>query len=116
MGMLFKIYYLDDEVDLLEMFNDTFSNNEIEISLFSEPKKAIEAIEKSPPHLLFLDYRLPNTTGDKIASQLKGDFKKALISGDLNLKLESKFDAVFEKPYPIEKIENFIKLCIDSNK
>jgi CheY-like chemotaxis protein len=107
--MSLKVYYLDDEPALLEIFSDTFSSEEIQITTFSDPKEAIAAIKSSPPDLLFLDFRLPNTTGVAIAQQLDPNIPKALISGDLSLKPEVPFDAVFEKPIKISEVLSFIE-------
>ena len=43
--MPLKIYYLDDETDILTMFVDTFSGPDRKITTFSDPEKAILAIE-----------------------------------------------------------------------
>jgi DNA-binding response OmpR family regulator len=107
--VLFRVYYLDDEPDLLEMFADTFGSAEVEVTTFTDPKKAVEAIQSRPPDLLFLDYRLPNTTGDKVALLLDPKIPKALITGDLTVNVEAKFEVKFEKPIPIEKVEKFIQ-------
>ncbi len=106
--MPFRIYYLDDEPDLLEVFKDSFSSDEILITLFSDPAAAIEAIAKNPPDLVFLDYRLPKTTGDQIALGLNKNIPKALISGDLQVVTQARFDAIFTKPFKNNDIEAFI--------
>lgn len=107
--MPLKIYYLDDESDLLEIFAETFTCTEVTVSTFSNPDQALQAIKEFPPDIVFLDYRLPNTTGDKIALQIDPRIPKALITGDLSADLKAKFDAVFIKPISQEKIELFIQ-------
>jgi CheY-like chemotaxis protein len=107
--MPLRIYYLDDEPDLLEIFAELFGSSEVTVTTFTDPNKAVEAIMASPPDLLFLDYRLPNTTGDKIALQLDPKIPKALITGDLTLNLEAKFDAMFEKPISHQEVQKFIQ-------
>jgi DNA-binding response OmpR family regulator len=114
--MPLKIYYVDDEPALLEMFVDTFSSPDLEITVFEDPKKAIAAIKASPPDLLFLDFRLPNTTGDKLALSIDPNIPKALISGDLSIKCEAKFDAYFEKPYKSSDVEAFIRKYLGVKK
>ena len=107
--MSFRIFYLDDEPELLELFVDTFSETGIEISIFSEVASALEAIKKQPPDLLFLDYRLPGITGDEMALGLDPTIHKVLITGDLNVKTKAVFLAVFPKPYSSEAVEAFIR-------
>jgi len=102
------VYYLDDEPDLCELFEDIFSTPEIKITTFSKPKEAIEVIKKNSPDILFIDYRLPGITGDQIALQLSHIKAMALITGDLDIKPLAKFDATFEKPFQIKDIKDFI--------
>lgn len=97
--MPLKIYYLDDEEALCENFVDYFASNEVSVTTFVDPRVAIEAIKKNPPDLLFIDYRMPGTNGDEIAKALDPKIPKYLISGDISIKTEYKFDEVFSKPY-----------------
>lgn len=106
--MPLKVYYLDDEPALLEIFTDTFASDSIEVTTFTDPVLAIKTIASHPPDLLFLDLRLPNTTGFAIAKQLDPKIPKALVTGDMSVQPESVFKAIFEKPMNTEKIEAFI--------
>lgn len=110
--MPFKIYYLDDEPFLLEMFVDTFAAPGREITTFSDPDIAIETIKKSPPDILFIDYRLPKYNGDSIAMMLDPQFPKFLITGDIEVKCVYKFDAIFDKPYKANQIEKVIEKIV----
>jgi DNA-binding response OmpR family regulator len=111
--MAIRLVYVDDETDLLELFADMFSSPEVRIETYSDPVRAIEAIRANPPDLLFLDHRLPRTTGDQIARQLDPEIPKALVTGDVTVLLESRFEAVFEKPFPIAKVREFIQSYVD---
>jgi len=114
--MPLKVYYLDDELDILEIFSDEFANEDVSVTTFSDPKAAIDAIKANPPDLLFLDYRLPNTTGDQIALLLDPNIPKVLISGDPTIKLEAKFEARFGKPFSVKEMKTFIDSHIASVK
>ncbi|MGE5084704.1 MAG: hypothetical protein ACM3MG_00280 [Bacillota bacterium] len=109
--MPFKIIYLDDESDLLEVFSDAFSREDIEIKTFADIEPAVKEILADPPDLLFIDYRLKNgQTGDKISMRLNPLLPKALITGELSLEIsEPIFKKIFRKPYIIDEIENFIQ-------
>ena len=107
--MSFKIYYLDDEPALLEIFVDTFASDSIHVTTFTDPEKAIAEIELNPPDLLFLDFRLPNTTGVEFARRLDPSIPKALVTGDMSFKNDEVFVATFEKPTKTEAIEAFIR-------
>ena len=114
--MPFKIFYLDDEPALLEMFSDTFSADDRVITTFSDPKTAIEAIRKTPPDILFIDYRLPNYTGDQIAQMLDPKIPKVLITGDMHVKCSYNFVAIFEKPYKASQIEEILEKLVENAK
>ncbi len=103
-----QIYYLDDELILLEIFEETFSTKKIVITTFHDPSDFVSAVKSKPPQLLFIDYRLPRTNGDKLAQELKISVPIALVTGDINLKTSFKFDAIFEKPFKIREIQDFI--------
>jgi DNA-binding NtrC family response regulator len=108
---LLKVYYLDDEKDLLELFVDTFSTENYKISTFSEPAAFIAAVKHSPPDLVFLDYRLPGCTGDDMAKIIKPEIKKVLISGELDVQPREKFLAVIRKPCKPEEIQAILESC-----
>lgn len=110
--MPLNVYYLDDEKDLLENFYDLFSSDTIKITIFSDPKTALEAIEQNPPDLLFVDYRLPGTTGDQVAAKVKTKIPTALITGDMQINSDFPFVRIFEKPVNIDVVEAFIKSYI----
>ncbi len=106
--MQLNIYYLDDEEALCEIFVDYFASKEVNVTTFIDPKVAIDAIKKSPPDILFIDYRLPSTTGDELAKRMAADIPKYLITGDIGVKTEYKFKAVFNKPYKPEDIQQIL--------
>lgn len=116
--MPLKVYYLDDEEALCEIFVDYFASNAVNVTTFIDPKVAIDAIKKSPPDLLFVDYRLPDTTGDEVAKSIAADIPKYLITGDISIKTEYQFNAVFNKPYKPEDIQlvldGFLKIKLTS--
>jgi DNA-binding NtrC family response regulator len=111
--MPYKIYFLDDEEAICENFYDSFEDSSIAITIFTDPLKAIMTIKTNPPDLLFIDYRLIGITGDKVAQQLDPMIPKVLITGELAVKSEYKFNHVIAKPYKDEAIIAVInKYCI----
>lgn len=111
--MPLKIIYLDDEPGICEMFVDNFSSPEIEVTTFCDEELAIKAVNATTPDLVFIDYRLPNTTGDKVASRMRHTIPKALITGDLAVKEVEHFIKVFHKPFDFVLMEGFIQGYID---
>ena len=84
--MPLNIVYIDDESGLCEMFEDNFTSKDICVKTFLDPEKALLAIANDPPDLVFLDFRLPGTTGDVVVTKIDRSIPVAMISGDLNVK------------------------------
>ena len=106
--MLLRVVYLDDEPDLLETFQETFSSDDIKVVTFADAQQAIEDVRNHPPDIIFLDYRLPDTTGDQVARSMDPKIPKAIITGELGLSAPPEVEVVFFKPYKTSDIEAFI--------
>ena len=106
--MPLKVYYIDDEESLCENFVDFFASEAVEVTTFTDPAKAIALTQTNPPDLFFIDFRLPSTTGDEVAKSIAADIPKYLITGDINVKTEYQFKAVFDKPYAPEDIQKVL--------
>jgi FixJ family two-component response regulator len=106
--MLFSIYYLDDEVELLDIFIDVFAAKDREIKAFSDPIEFINAVKMKPPNLIFLDFRLPRTTGDEVASKIDFSIPKVLITGDIDVNVKSNFISILGKPIKFDLVEALI--------
>jgi DNA-binding NtrC family response regulator len=102
--MPINVYYIDDEIDLCEIFSDTFADDNIQIKTFTDPKAGIEAIKNAPPDFLFLDYRLPGTNGDLIAQSVDPKIPKILVTGEMEVKTQYKFQKIISKPYKTEEV------------
>lgn len=109
--MSLNIIYVDDETDLLEIFADMFTSNDIIVKTFNKASEVEEYISTNPPDLLLLDYRMPEMTGDQLAIQLSKvlsvKFPMALVTGDMEVTTQHKFDKVFKKPYDIQGMQNY---------
>ena len=114
--MPLEIVYLDDEIGLCETFTDNLSSKEVAIKTFVSPDEAVKYIAANPPDLIFLDYRLPNTSGFEVALRIKGQMPMALISGHLSLKLQPPFVKIFPKPFDFAEMEAFIQSYVDLKK
>jgi DNA-binding NtrC family response regulator len=103
--MAINVFVLDDEVDLCEIFDEFFSSEDVHIRTFTNPDEAIAACHKTTPDIFFIDYRLPNTTGDKVALAVDKNIPKILLTGDLSVNAEYKFDKIMSKPYQFSDIQ-----------
>lgn len=103
-----KIAYLDDEPAICQMFKDNFESDNISVWTYHDPNEFLEAVHKVAFDIVFLDYRLPLTTGDILAQQLDPQLPKVMMTGDLAVHLDSEFLEVFYKPFNFAKIEQFL--------
>lgn len=103
------LIYIDDEAELASLFEDLFQSDKVKVRAFTDVKAALESAVAAPPDVIFIDFRLPNTTGDKVAQQMDPKIPKVLITGDLDVKTDFKFSAVFQKPYEPADILKFIE-------
>lgn len=106
--MQLEIVYLDDEPDLIDLFQEMFSSAKVKVTVFSSADEIVQYVESHKVDIVFLDYRLPSTTGDEVALRMPPQIPKALISGDLQLAPTAHFEAIFSKPYEMQKIRAFI--------
>lgn len=107
--MITRVFYLDDETYLLEIFSDSFSSDTVSVTTFNDPAGLLNECEKNPPDILFLDYRMPGTTGDQVAQKLDPKIPKYLITGDLQVTTIYKFKNIFYKPFDDEIIKKTIE-------
>lgn len=105
---MLKVGYIDDEPALCETFKDNFEDDHIEIAAYSNPQEGIEQMAAFKPDIIFLDYRLPDMTGDDIAEQLDPAIPKFLITGDLFVKTRYPFVKIFGKPYDFDELEDLL--------
>jgi DNA-binding NtrC family response regulator len=108
--MPLKILYIDDEAALCEIFVDVFASPTRDVSTISSPSVFLEAVSRIKPDVVFLDYRLPGTTGDELAKLLDPKCRRALISGDLELDeaQAGNVERVFIKPVSFTEVEEFL--------
>ncbi len=107
--MSLKIVYLDDEVDLLETFYESFIEDGVEIVCYSEPAKAIEQLKQNAPDVLFIDFRMPGMTGEEVVKKLAVNYPVYLITGDLHIKTDFPFVKILKKPYDFEEITAIVQ-------
>ena len=105
---MLRVFYIDDEPFLCEMFAENFSSETIEVKTFTDPEEALLALADKPPHMVFIDYRLVNTTGPKVAQRMDPSIPKALVTGDLDVDSANQFVKVFHKPFDFDRIEEFL--------
>lgn len=114
--MKLKVFYLDDEKVLCDLFSEEFSSNEIQITTFTEAQKILDEVKLNLPDVIFLDYRLPGINGDQVALKMKNDIPKYLISGDLQVKTTYPFVGIFQKPYFEDDLQKVLQDLLEKIK
>jgi len=104
-----KVYYVDDEPELCELFVELFSDNEINIQSFSDPIAAVGIISSDPPDLIFMDFRMPGINGVEMAKKLDPKLKKYLISGENSVASDYPFEQVLSKPLNIQLVRDILE-------
>ncbi|BBN83541.1 hypothetical protein PA25_35260 [Pseudoalteromonas sp. A25] len=99
------IYYLDDEVALCELFDEFMSGEGVNVSTFNDAQSLIIACQNTQPDLVVLDYRLTETTGDKVAAKLDSEICKVLVTGELDLPRCDLFTQIITKPYKLSDLK-----------
>ncbi|MFN8846300.1 MAG: response regulator [Bdellovibrionales bacterium] len=103
---MIKVFYLDDELDLLEIFSETFSSDSVIITTFADPESFIAECSIGNPDLLIIDYRLPGTRGDIVAQKIYTSIPKCLITGDIQVATAFPFHKILHKPFNFEEINS----------
>jgi DNA-binding response OmpR family regulator len=106
--MPIKVVYIDDEEMLCQMFKEYLHSDEINLAVFTDEEPGIEYCNNSNPDLIFIDYRLKKQNGTDVANAITSDSIKILITGELDVTMDTCFDHKIEKPYRLADIKNFI--------
>lgn len=109
-----KIYYLDDEEALCDIFKELFSDNYTTVETFIDAGNAISRCETAPPDIIFIDYRLTDTSGDKVAAALDSSIVKVLVTGELEVPNNTLFFDVVSKPYKLSKLKEIVDTLKES--
>ena len=107
--MPLNVLYLDDEPELCELFAEEHASEHIQINALSDVAQAIAIANSGWPQLIFLDYRLPGTTGDKIAQKMPASTPKFLVTGEIAVQTDYKFNRILRKPTDPDEIAELLK-------
>lgn len=106
------VFYLDDELDICEVFYDMYNSDQLKVKFFTDPNLMIEALQTEKPAMIFMDYRMPGKNGDEVALSIDPDIPKVLVTGEYSLVTKYKFEKVINKPYSNDQIQQLLeKYC-----
>ena len=72
--MIYKILWVDDEIDLLKPHVIFLTNKGYEIETINNGYDALEILEENPFDLVFLDENMPGISGIETLSRIKSDY------------------------------------------
>lgn len=106
---MFTVFFVDDEPELCELYQDIFASKQVVVKAFVSPSDMLIEIKLSRPHLVFLDYRMPGMRGDEVAKLLPEDIPKYMITGEANVRPDYQFVKILDKPPDIDEIFKIIQ-------
>ena len=109
------IAIIDDEIDLVNLFQEALKNNGFKVCAFTDSIKAFNYIKRNLNDygLILSDYRLPSMDGNELCIKLTSinpEIKVILMSAYDNIKYDSSKFTFIRKPI---KISNLIKIVKD---
>jgi len=109
------IAIIDDEKDLVNLFQEALKNNGFKVCAFTDSIKAFNYIKSNLNYygLILSDYRLPSMDGNELCIKLTSinpELKVILMSAYDNIKYDSSKFTFIRKPI---KISNLIKIVKD---
>ena len=113
-----KILVVDDEPDVAELIKIFVDSMGYEADVFLSCEESIDAVKKNKYWMVFCDYMMPWTTGDKIFYKIReidSELAKrfVMITGAvLNERLDEfvskEYVKVINKPFKLDVIKNII--------
>lgn len=108
--MQFNVGFIDDEVDLCDLFAETYAEKDLVIvKTYTQPIEAMNEIRSQPLDLLFIDYRLPGTDGVKLAKALNLQIPVVLLTGEIEVESDYAFYKIIYKPDLEDEIGSTIR-------
>jgi FixJ family two-component response regulator len=104
-----KVIYVDDDLDLLEVFKENMEFFNIKIDTFISPLEILEQHEKIQPDILITDFRMAKMTGVELARKLPPNLPKVLLTADFEVETDGLFLKIFNKPLNYEEMSIFLE-------
>ena len=114
------IAIIDDEVDLVNLFQEALENNGFKVCAFTDPIQAFNTLEKKIQEygLILSDFRMPNLNGYELCTKL------VLLNPELEVILMSAYDimecdtskfTIVKKPILIAQLLQIVRDSLESS-
>jgi len=112
------IAIIDDEVDLVELFQEMLEMNDFKVSTFIDPIQAFNTLEKKIHEygLILSDINMPNLNGHELGTKLKQlnpELEVILISAYDTIECDTSKFTFIKKPIHVTQL---VKIVRDSMK
>ena len=111
------IVIIDDEADLVDLFQEILESDGFEVCTFIDPIQAYNHIQKNPNDydLILSDYRMPVMNGNELCTKLmriNSEFKVILMSAYENIEDDISRFKFMRKPTTITNLLQIVKSTI----
>ena len=116
-----KILIVDDDKSIRYAFRKTFAGNEFDVFEASDGKEALKVLKNIQPHVIFLDYSMPELDGFGVMEAMRDqgiDIPTIVITGygNMNTAIKAVQLGAYEyvtKPLDVDKVRNLAKRAIE---
>ena len=111
-----EMLIVDDESDIREFARNFFKKRQIEVSIASGGRQALDLIAKENPNLVLLDVRMEEMTGIEVLRELRksnSTVKVIMVSGVEDEETIKEANALgvigyIHKPFILEELEKIV--------
>lgn len=117
-----KLLIVDDESDIREFARNFFRKRQIEVSIASGGRQALDLIARESPNLVLLDVRMEEMTGIEVLRELRRvnpSVKVIMVSGVEDEETIKEANALgvigyIHKPFILEELEKIVLAQLNS--
>jgi DNA-binding NtrC family response regulator len=114
------IAIIDDEADLVNLFQEALEHNGFKVSAFTDPIQAFNTLEKKihEYELILSDYRMPKLNGQELCTKLKQfnpELKVILMSAYDTVECNTSKFTVIKKPIRIAQLLHLVRNNLAEN-
>ena len=120
MAAVKTIAIIDDEVDLVNRFQEVLENNGFKVCAFTDPIQAFNTLEKKIQEygLILSDFRMPNLNGYELCTKLiliNPELEVILMSTYVTIECDTSKFTIVKKPILIAQLLQIIRDSLVEN-
>ncbi len=119
-----RILVVEDDLDLTSLIHDVFNDVGYEVITVSDVDNIVALVDQVQPHVVLLDYLLPNSNGGELCMQIKQEERMqtipVIISSGLSNEQVSPADygcdSFLSKPFELDELIRLIEKALRGHK